>query len=256
MADVDAEVFNTTVIGMCAGAVAGVALTLGGVALIKYYRRKSKKPKNMKLYHSFPFRSLRCAWLVKELGVENDVEILKIDLHSEKNEELEQYRETVHPHGTLPGLVVDDKFTILESGAICLYLADLYGKLVPMRFDRKEYYNWIVYATATIDSVLEPLYMQLTHTPEEQRDQALIERQHNKFAVIAKHLNTVLQNRTWICGDRFTAADCVIGYDVWWASFIKKGELLRDYPALVAYADRVRARPALQSCLPAKLKTT
>ncbi|XP_077980770.1 glutathione S-transferase GstA-like [Glandiceps talaboti] len=255
MADVDAEVINATAIGLCAGIIGGVAITLGGVALVKYYRRRSKKPKSLKLYHSFPFRSVRCAWLVKELGIEDDVEIINFDLHKVDSTELEKYRQEVHPHGTLPALVVNDDYTVLESGAICMYLADVYGRLVPSRFDRKEYYNWIVYATATIDSVLEPLYIQLTHTPEDKKDHAVIEAMEKKFHVIAKHLESVMENRHWICGASFSAADCVIGYNIWWASHIKKGELMNDYPALLEYSRRLQDRQGLQDCIPSKTKT-
>ncbi|XP_002733258.1 glutathione S-transferase GstA-like [Saccoglossus kowalevskii] len=252
MGDVDAEVFNTTAIGLCIGIAGGAALTLGSIGLIKYYRRTSRKPKSLKLYHSFPFRSVRCAWLVAELGVEDEVEIIEFNIHEDNPVEMEKYKREVHPHGTLPALVVDDNHTILESAAICMYLADLYGQLVPNRYARREYYNWIVYASCTMDSVLDPLYMQLTHTPEDKIDQSLIDKLLKKYHVIAAYLNNALTDREWICGERFTAADCVIGYNVWWAAVIKKGELLKDYPALSAYNERIKNRAAFKKCLPQK----
>jgi len=53
-----------------------------------------------------------------------------------------------------------------------------------------------------------------------------------------------------------TAADCVIGYNVIWASVpeINNGVLLEGRPNIRAYLDRIKARPALQaaSALPGK----
>ena len=38
-----------------------------------------------------------------------------------------RYREEVHPHATLPALVLEDGSTLLESSAICLYLATVFS---------------------------------------------------------------------------------------------------------------------------------
>ena len=71
--------------------------------------------------HVFPFRSSRCVWLVSELGIQDSVEIIKIDLQSQ---DAVGYRDTVHPHATLPALQLEDGSVMLESAAICLYLAE------------------------------------------------------------------------------------------------------------------------------------
>ena len=54
--------------------------------------------------------------------------------------------------------------------------------------------------------------MQLTHTPEEQRDNALIDRLNSEFDIVCKYLSQHLMGRLYACGDQFTAADCVLGY--------------------------------------------
>lgn len=45
---------------------------------------------------------------------------------------------------------------------------------------------------------------------------------------------------------RFSAADCVLGYNIWWASVIKDGFLLENYPELLSYLCRLRKRPAFK----------
>jgi len=38
-----------------------------------------------------------------------------------------RYKEEVHPHATLPALTLEDGTKLLESSAICLYLADVFS---------------------------------------------------------------------------------------------------------------------------------
>ena len=54
------------------------------------------------------------------------------------------------------------------------------------------------------------------------------------------------EERPFVCGNQFTAADCVIGYNIWWASAIDKGALLTDYPVISSYLARLKERPAFQ----------
>lgn len=55
-------------------------------------------------------------------------------------EQLAQYRK-IQPHGTVPCLEIEGRQPIIESGAICLYLADIYGRLGP-ELDREAYYKY------------------------------------------------------------------------------------------------------------------
>ena len=89
------------------------------------HNRPSRKERKLKLYHSFPFRSSRCAWLVNELGVGDYVDFEKVNIHGSEAQNLMRYRE-VHPHGTLPALKLENGYVLLESGSICLYLAELF----------------------------------------------------------------------------------------------------------------------------------
>ena len=107
-------------------------------------------------------------------------------------------------------------------------------------------YSFIGYAISTFDQILEPLYMQLTHTPEDKRNQALVDSMMRKFSICANVLSQHLSDKQYICGDKFTAADCVIGFNVWWASVVQGGILLEDYPGLRDYLNRLKARPAFE----------
>ena len=97
------------------------------------------------LYHSFPFRSSRCAWLATELGVEDLIEFHKVSLHG-PNAKLDEYAQ-IHPYRTIPALVLPSGDTILESGAICLYFADIYSEkaaernMIPTAAEKASYFN-------------------------------------------------------------------------------------------------------------------
>ncbi|MEP7284092.1 MAG: glutathione S-transferase C-terminal domain-containing protein [Rubrivivax sp.] len=54
-------------------------------------------------------------------------------------------------------------------------------------------------------------------------------------------LDAHLADRAFVCGDRFTMADVYVGSAVDWGLMFKT---MPERPAFVAYADRLRARPA------------
>lgn len=107
--------------------------------------RENDGERSLQLYHSFPFRSCRCAWVVHELGIEGQVSFEPVKLHGSDPKDLMAYRE-VHPHGTLPALKLEDGSIILESSAICLYLAECFlnpagENLLPEPEYASEYYK-------------------------------------------------------------------------------------------------------------------
>lgn len=104
-----------------------------------------ERQRRLKLFHSFPFRSCRCAWLVNELGVQGQVTFQAVKLHGSDPRDLMSYRD-VHPHGTLPSLQLEDGSVLLESSAICLYLAECFvdpsgENLLPEAKYASEYYK-------------------------------------------------------------------------------------------------------------------
>eukprot|EP00927_Polykrikos_kofoidii_P011160 TRINITY_DN14709_c0_g1_i1.p1 TRINITY_DN14709_c0_g1~~TRINITY_DN14709_c0_g1_i1.p1 ORF type:complete len:233 (+),score=46.24 TRINITY_DN14709_c0_g1_i1:120-818(+) len=214
----------------------------------------------MKLWHHFPFRSIRCMWLVHELGIEDDIEVVpffpRFGERGASVEAMEKFKRDVHFHGTVPALQVDDgtggQQLLRESGAICVYLAERSGRLIPAAGtpERAAFLNWIFYATSTADEYLEPLYWQVVHKKEEDRDTVVVDRSVAKFKEFADYFDKHLGNKEYVCGD-FSAADCVLGYSIWWANHCGKSiGLLKDYPKLTAYCERVTAREGFTRCLP------
>ncbi|XP_041363254.1 glutathione S-transferase 1-like [Gigantopelta aegis] len=209
---------------------------------------KKVKLSKMKLYYHPYYRSTRCVWLIKELGVDDEFELIKIDTMKRESAERKEYQKNVHPHGTVPALVIEGETTLLESGAICLYLADKYGRLAPDLKDRKDYYDWILHSCATMDEMMEVFYNQWIITPEKP-DEELVQKTIKKFLQCMDALNKTLKGRKFVCGDSLTAADCVLGYSIWGAATMKDGLLVKDYPEVQQYYDRLKSRKAFQEAI-------
>lgn len=188
------------------------------------------------LYRSPATRSLSALWLLEELGVSYRMETFDVA----KGETRSPAYLAVNPRGWVP-VIVDGATKVTETVAICLYLADRYGYggLAPRLEDaaRGPYMSWTVWAT----SVLEPASTLVGREFETKRGAWGF-----GFAKLDDELEVLasaLQGSGYLAGDRFTAADVMVGSVVSMRLFT--GEL-PAHPALVAYNERNQARPAFQ----------
>ena len=77
--------------------------------------------------------------------------------------------------------------------------------------------------------------------PEREKDARTAQRYMKKFASeVEPQLRVRLERTRFICSDEFSAADCLIAYNVLWA---RGYQLCGDEP-FKCYLDRVSARPA------------
>jgi len=188
------------------------------------------------LYRSVGSRSISALWLLEELGVPYRSEIFDI----RKGETRSPEYLALNPRGQVP-MILDGETKVVETPAICLYLADRYGygTLAPKLEDpaRGPYMSWTVWATA----VLEPASTLVGHEFETKRGNwgFGFDGLDRELAV----LTDALAQSDYLAAGRFTAADVMVGSVV--AMRLQTGEL-PGHPALVAYADRNAARPAFQ----------
>jgi len=198
----------------------------------------------MKLYDG-PFpgtRGSRLRWMLEEIGAPYESATVNFSKGEHKTPEYL----AIHPHGVVPGFELDGQH-LVESAAICLQLADLHperGLAPPVGSpERALYYQWIVYAPATLDDALVGRIFHTVFLPAERRDPAKVATGDRVWAAAAPFLSRALGDGEWLLGERFSAADVVIGYDVRMANAMG---MLADYPALQAYLARLAARPAFQ----------
>ena len=183
----------------------------------------------LKLFYIPKTRASRVRWMLEELG--EPYELARIDWPHARGAE---YRRNVHPLGAVPALQ-DEGLVVIESAAIIAYLADKFPErgFAPPPQERGPYYQWIVYAMATV----EPLVSQLSKDPGSAELQA-------RLSEALRPMDETLRERTFLGGDRISAADIVAGSVLNWAASLK---VLGDFPSTQAYVERLRARPAFQT---------
>jgi glutathione S-transferase len=197
----------------------------------------------MKLYFAPQSRATRPRWLLEELGIE--YELVRINL-SAREQKSDEYLK-VHPHGLVPALVDDDDETLIESGAICLYLADKYPEknLAPPVSSplRGPYYQWCFYTIATMEPVLLQVMLNTVLLPPSKRSETAAEDGKSAFVSICDVLQNALAGKQFLLGDQFTAADVLMGSTLNWAHRLG---LLHGRSELLAYLNRLMSRPAFE----------
>ena len=194
----------------------------------------------MKLYYAPQTRATRARWLLEELEVPYELERVNLSAGEQKSP---AYRK-IHPLGRVPALV-DSDLKLFESAAICAYLADKFPekKLAPAvgTPERGLYYQWLVYVMATAEPPLVDVFLHTVRLPVEERSAAIAEQGRREWGEAAGVLERSLEGKSFLVGDRFTAADVMIGSLVGWARALR---LLDGLPTLEAYSKRLTERPA------------
>jgi glutathione S-transferase len=169
---------------------------------------------------------------------------VRLDMKKDEHKAPDYLR--IHPHGQVPALV-DGDLALLESAAICLYLADKFpdAKLAPAPGtpQRGRYYQWMVYTIGTLEPPVLQVFMNTIQLPEAQRSADVANAGRTQFNGVARVLSDALGSQPYLLGDSFSAADVMIGSTLAWASFMG---LLDGFPTLGTYVERLVQRPAYQ----------
>ena len=189
-------------------------------------------PRGITLYHSPASRAFTAYWMLEELGV--PFRVRNIDIKAGEQKAAEYLR--LNPSGKVPTLT-DGEVVVSETPAIAIYLADRYGygTLAPRIEDsaRGAYLKWMVFSTAVVDPVAT-LHQQKIDLPG-------FNAGFGTFADMVRVVSDVLETREYLLGNRFTAADVVLGGTL--ARLLYQG-VLPEVPALLDYRDRLTQREA------------
>jgi len=189
----------------------------------------------LELYHGSPSRSSIVLWMLEELGEPYSLHLLSL----KDGDQLKPDYLAVNPMGKVPTLI-DDGVAITEVAAICCHLADKYPKagLAPAVTDplRGPYLHWLFWAPSCLEPAIIDHVLSRPQAPRGM--QGWID-----YETTINILSAGVAKGPWILGDRFTAADVVVGAGVNWGLMFGT---IPKRPELEAYAERLRARPALQ----------
>jgi len=186
----------------------------------------------MRLFHIPGSRSTRVLWMLEELGVPYELQLI-----SGEEKRSEAHRER-HPLGRVPVLELDDGCYVFESAAICMHLADLHpdgGMFPPVgSSDRALAYQWTVFAVTELEPAVSGV---LRAHRAEQDDSELAAR----LLAVQEALDAALQDRAWLLGDTFSVPDIFVASIL---GTVVRRELSDPGETLRSYVQRAQDRPA------------
>ena len=192
----------------------------------------------IELYYTAHTRSVRPRWLLEELGALYSLRL--VDLFGGE-------RNPVHPLGSVPAVRIDGE-TLIESGAICHWLADNFPEknLAPAPADprRASYEQWMFFVPATLEPPAFDILMHTQILPEKKRVEAIVPYATGRYHRVLKMLAKELDHDGYLIGEQFTAADIMMTTTLSWLP-----ELLEEHPTLLAYIQRATARPAYKRAI-------
>lgn len=213
----------------------------------------------IKVHHLNNSRSQRVLWLLEELELPYEVVHYQRDAQTMlAPPELKK----VHPLGKSPVVTTDEGLTLAESGAIIETLVERYGdgRLAPAAGtpEALRYRYWLHYAEG---SAMPPLLLKLMFDRVENAKMPFFARpiargiaQKAKAAFILPNLKTHLDfmegelgKNEWFAGEAFSGADIQMSFPVEAAR--ARGGLDAARPKLMAWLERIHARPAYQRAL-------
>ncbi|RDE06903.1 glutathione S-transferase family protein [Sphingomonas aracearum] len=147
-------------------------------------------------------------WMLEEVGAPYETVVLGYDAAGMKAPDYL----SINPMGKVPAIVHDGR-VVTEGAAICAYLADAFpaANLAPPMADRADYYRWLFFAAGPVEQAVTN--KSLGFTPNE--DQGRLAG-YGSYDRTVDTLEKALAGRTFVAGDRFSAADVYVGAQVGW----------------------------------------
>lgn len=181
---------------------------------------------------------------LEELGL--DYETRAIDI-TRKDQFAPDFA-ALNPNNKIPVLVDSEgpdghPFTVIESGAILIYLAEKCGRLLPTDArERSEALQWLMFQMGSVGPMLGQIHHFLRFAPDV--IPYAIDRYSREGARIYGVLNTRLKGRDWLAGSTYSIAD--IATYPWIARHEWQGIDLARFPEVQRWSQAMTARPAVQ----------
>jgi glutathione S-transferase len=172
-------------------------------------------------------------WMLEEIGQPYDCEIL--DYASTMKQE--PYL-SINPMGKVPAIKHKGK-VVTEVAAIICYLAEAFPEagLAPRNdAERADYYRWIFFVAGPIEAAFSNKAAGWEPNTDKQRMFG-----YGTYDLAINTLEKALAVNEYIAGNRFTAADLLVGAYV---NFMLRFNLLEPRPAFTGYAARMTDRDA------------
>lgn len=184
------------------------------------------------LYHNPHSRSAMVHYMLHELG--EPFEIVPVDLQKGEHKSPEFLK--LNPMGKIP-VLRDGDVVVTEVPAILTYLADKYPKagLAPAidAPERGAYLRWMFFYGSCVEPAATDHYLKRETPPSTAG--------WGKLDDVLDTLSAGLAPGPWLLGERFSAADVLIGSGL---GYMLPFNLIPERQEYVAYVERLEARPA------------
>ena len=199
----------------------------------------------LKLYLTPNTRAGRVAWLLEELEMEYELEILPFTKEGLKSPE----HRTRHALGRVP-VIEDENISIFESGAIIQYILDKYdnkGLKPNTDSDQYPYYlQWFHYCEGMVMPPMNQIVVQTVLLPPERRDENVLNQATKLLSKALKPVDDFLIGKDYLIGD-FSAADCMLGHSCYMSN--KFGTVSDDMKNIKNYVSKIESRDAFQKAI-------
>src|SRR5690606_2276200 len=158
----------------------------------------------------------------------------------------------INPLGRVPALQLDDGTLITENSAILPYLADLVPG-TPLfapagSAERAQIQGWLGYLAAEIHTAaFRPLNRPERYSADSAAHPGIRAQALQQLYKAFEHIESHLQERQWLVGERYTLADAYLGVFATW--LLRIGAPFDQLTAIASLREQWRARPAVQQAL-------
>ena len=187
----------------------------------------------------------RCVWLLAELGLVYEVNIMPFTKEGLKSPE----HRSRHALGRVP-VLEDGDISIFESGAIIDYVLERHknGGLKPSS-DSSEfpfYLQWYHYCEGMVMPPMNQIVVQTILLPPDRRDETVLNQAKSLLTKSLAPVNENLADKDYLIGD-FSAADLMLGHSCFMAN--RLGCVSEEMQNIKDYVARINARAAFQKAI-------
>jgi GST-like protein len=181
---------------------------------------------------------------LEEMGEPYDLHVLSL---SEKDQKQPNFLK-INPNGRIPAIIDNDgpdgkTLRVFESGAILLYLAEKYGKLLPSNpQDRIDAIAWAFFQTGGIGPIMGQAGFFKKNFPEFADG---FDRFNSESHRLVSVMDGVLKHKKYLAGGDISIAD-IMNYG--WLDRAPNyfGFDVSPYPAVLAWLDRMSSRDGVK----------
>ncbi len=180
--------------------------------------------------------------MLEECGLEYAIHPINIGQDDQFSAEFS----AINPNSKIPAIIDQDgpdgkPYTVIESGAILMYLAEKTGKFMPKEMAaRYEVIQWLMFQMGGIG----PIFGQVHHFKRAAKEQVpyAINRYYTECRRLYEVVDGRLEGREYLAGDISIADFATLP---WVFRFDWQEVDLNDFPNVKRWYDKLMARPAL-----------